>query len=412
LGFFGFFNVYAMRVCLSIAIEPMKTQFGWNATQEGFILSSFFVGYIVTQVPGGWLASRFGAKWVLSIGILWTAVLTLVTPFAARGSIYLLIALRVMEGVGEGVSYPAMHAMLSRWVPPLERSRLSNLCYSGAYVGTILGFPVSSALASSSFLGGWPAVFYLFGIIGILWFILWIPFVSNSPQEDPTISKEEREYIENSLQISSTEKLNVPWRNIFTNIHVWALVVNHTCNNWTFYTLLTWLPAYILHILNFDLAKSGFISVLPYIGLTVANIGGGVIADYMIAHWFSTTTVRKIFQCASFGLAGVCLAIIGHIQSVTLAVVVLTAAMTFVGLGGSGFGSNHLDIGAQYAGILMGISNTAATIPGIVSPILTGFILGEHPTVQNWQEVFYISSGVFGFGIIVWLLFASGKRQF
>jgi MFS family permease len=288
------------------------------------------------------------------------------------------------------------------------------LCYSGAYLGTIVGIPVSSTLCAISFLGGWPAVFYVFGTLGILWFLFWIPFVQNDPATDPTISIYEREYIETSMASAEDEapKKAIPWLKILTNLPFWALLINHTCNNWAFYTLLTWMPAYILHILHFDISSSGFISVLPYIGFTVAWIGGGQIADYMIAHWWSTTTVRKIFQTVGFAFGGVFLVVTGHLTSVVPAVASLTAAMTFMGLVGSGFANNHLDIGAEYSGVLMGITNTAATIPGIVSPVLTGWILGDTPHLQNWQNVFYISGGVFAFGIIVWLAFASGKRQF
>jgi len=322
-----------------------------------------------------------------------------------------------LEGVGEGVTYPAMHGLLGKWVPPQERTRLCTTSYSGAYLGTIIGIPVSSALCSSSFLGGWPSVFYLFGVLGILWFLVWIPFVSNEPALDPTISTYERDYIESSLALSTADDIenkpkSVPWGKILTNLPFWALIINHTCNNWAFYTLLTWMPAYILHILKFDMSSSGIISVLPYIGFTVTWVGGGQVADYMIAHWWSTTTVRKFFQVSGFALGGACLIITGHIKSVVPAVAMLTASMTFMGLVGSGFANNHLDIGAQYSGILMGITNTAATIPGIVSPVLTGWILGDTPDLHNWQNVFYISGGVFGFGIVVWLIFASGKRQF
>ena len=64
------------------------------------MLSAFFYGYIVTQLPGGWLATRFGGKWVFGIGVLGTAVLTLLTPLAAR-RYDALIFLRVVEGLME-----------------------------------------------------------------------------------------------------------------------------------------------------------------------------------------------------------------------------------------------------------------------------------------------------------------------
>ena len=67
----------------------------------GIVLSSFFYGYIITQLPGGVLALKCGGKNLFGLGILSTAVLTLLTPVAARASVGLLVALRVLIGLCE-----------------------------------------------------------------------------------------------------------------------------------------------------------------------------------------------------------------------------------------------------------------------------------------------------------------------
>lgn len=126
LAFFGFFNVYALRVNLSVAIVAMtenrtiehadktvtyEQYFDWNSKQKGLILSSFFYGYITTQLVGGYLGLLFGGNIVFGLGIGMTAILTLLTPIAANSSLSALIAIRVVEGVFEGVSYPCIHAV-------------------------------------------------------------------------------------------------------------------------------------------------------------------------------------------------------------------------------------------------------------------------------------------------------------
>ena len=67
----------------------------------GWILSAFFYGYIITQIPGGFLAGIVGGKLVLGVGIVMTAILSLLTPLAARLHVGALIALRVLEGIFE-----------------------------------------------------------------------------------------------------------------------------------------------------------------------------------------------------------------------------------------------------------------------------------------------------------------------
>ena len=129
-----------MRVNLSVAIVYMvnntainnitnHTQpshdgpFAWTEYDQGVILGMFFYGYVLTQLPGGRLAELFGGKWLFGVGVLVTAVFTLLTPVAAKTSLYFLYAVRIIEGLGEGVTFPAMLAMLARWSAPQERSR-------------------------------------------------------------------------------------------------------------------------------------------------------------------------------------------------------------------------------------------------------------------------------------------------
>ena len=117
--------------------------FDWGEREQGWLLGAFFYGYVATQIPGGRMAEKYGGKKLYGVGVLITAVFTLVTPLAANISIYALVLVRIIEGLGEGVTFPAMHAMLAVWVPPQERSRLAGLIYGGAQAGTVLSLPIS-----------------------------------------------------------------------------------------------------------------------------------------------------------------------------------------------------------------------------------------------------------------------------
>jgi MFS family permease len=333
-------------------------------------------------------------------------------PIAAEISLWLAVGTRVLVGLGEGVCFPSMHAMLSRWAPPHERSRLASIVYSGCYFGTVIAFPTSTALADSEF--GWAGIFYVFGGAAIAWVMLWVVIVSSSPATHSSISEEERRYIIDSLPpASSLSFRDIPWAKVAVCLPFWALLINHTASNWAFYTLLTWLPTYMKEVLNFDVHNAGFIAVLPYIALTVTVLVAGFVADLFIERkWLSTTAVRKICQGLGFSIAGGGLVAVGYATSVPLAVALMTIAGGAVGFTNSGFQVNHLDIAPNYAGILMGITNCVATIPGIVSPYLTGIILGDDQhDIERWRIVFFISAGVYAFGLVIWLLFASGKKQ-
>lgn len=261
LAFFGFFNVYALRVNLSVAIVAMTENrtvehsdgsvtyekfFDWDSKQKGYILSSFFYGYITTQFIGGYLGFHFGGNKIFAIGIGVTALLTLLTPAAAKLDFYLLLAVRIIEGIFEGVTFPCMYDVWSKWAPPLERTRMAGFAMAGNYVGTVVAMPLSGVIAVYL---GWESVFYIFGSIGILWVFLWIFIVKKSPQEDKWITQQERNYIIESLgnyeKINSAKFSGAPWKSIFSSKPVWAIIVAHFCESWGFFTLLTELPSFM-----------------------------------------------------------------------------------------------------------------------------------------------------------------------
>ncbi|XP_023610046.1 sialin isoform X4 [Myotis lucifugus] len=410
LAFFGFFILYALRVNLSVALVDMVDsnttlannrtskecaehsasmkvthnhtgkRYKWDAETQGWILGSFFYGYIITQIPGGYVASKVGGKLLLGFGILGTAVFTLFTPIAADIGVGALIALRALEGLGEGVTFPAMHAMWSSWAPPLERSKLLSISYAG--------------------------------IVGIIWFVLWIWLVSNTPETHKTISHQEKEYILSSLKNQLSSQKSVPWIPMLKSLPLWAIVVAHFSYNWTFYTLLTLLPTYMKEILRFNVQENGILSAVPYFGCWLCMLMSGQAADHLRAKWnFSTVCVRKFFSLIGMIGPAVFLVAAGFIGcDYSLAVAFLTISTTLGGFCSSGFSINHLDIAPSYAGILLGITNSFATIPGMIGPVIAKSLTPEN-TIREWQTVFWIAAAINVFGAIFFTLFGKGEVQ-
>jgi ACS family sodium-dependent inorganic phosphate cotransporter len=121
--FAAVFVCYIDRVNISLAIVPMAREFGWSKTTSGFVMSSFFIGYLLTQVPGGILAGRFGGKHVLAGGVLFWSLFTALTPPSAYAGFGALIGARILMGM---VTFPSiLHAVvaLGADVAPVARGR-------------------------------------------------------------------------------------------------------------------------------------------------------------------------------------------------------------------------------------------------------------------------------------------------
>ncbi|XP_025833022.1 sialin-like [Agrilus planipennis] len=425
LAFIGFFNIYSLRSNLSVAIIAMvenrtitlengttiyEQEFDWNSSQTGVLLSAFFWGYITTQLIGGILAERYGGKKLFGFGVFTTAVLTLFTPLVAKQSYAGLLALRIIEGIFEGVTYPSIHSVWARWAPPLERSRLATFAFAGSYVGAVVSLTLSGVIGDTL---GWESIFYIFGVFATLWFFCWCFLIAESPSEDRFISKEELDYISKSLNKNDEDnrKVKHPWKEILTSMPFWAITCSNFSENWGFNTLLTQLPTFMNDVLNFNLTASGSLSALPYLAMSICTMLSGFLADMCLKRkYLNTTQVRKIFNCGAFISQTVFMLGAAFLMSAVGSTICLTLA---VGLGGfalSGYGVNYLDIGPSHASVLMGISNTFATIPGMVSPTITGLIV-QNGTADEWRIIFYIAAGIYLIGCIIYGCFASGKLQ-
>ncbi|XP_063913674.1 sialin-like [Zophobas morio] len=423
LAFFGFFNCYTLRVNLSVAIVAMTTnrttvmgntitnespEFNWNSKTRGYVLGSFFYGYVTTQFIGGWLSMKIGGQKLFGLGIVTAGFLTLLTPWASRTSVYFLIVLRILEGVSQGFTFPCMNTMWSKWAPPLERTKLVTMALSGCYLGTVVAMAASAYLAETL---GWPSIFYVFGSISIIWFIIWMWFVSETPAEDPRISNTELDYILQSLgSVPEKRETEQALTKILTSAPVWAIIIYSFTDDWAFYTLLTQLPTYLEDRFGYDLEKIGFLSGLPYICTLSVVIFSGQLADWLRkTDIFTTTQVRKFFTCSACVAQVFLFIAMSHCSSVTVTVFCIVLGSGFAAWGYAGYGVNGLDIAPQHAGLIVGISNTAGSLAGIFSPIVAGYIVTN--SVEQWRIVFYVASGILLFGGAIYYIFGSGEVQ-
>ena len=403
LAFLSVFICYIDRVNISVAIIPMAEDFGWGLQTQGIVLSSFFVGYLLLQVVGGRLADRYGGKLVLGVGVLVWSLFTVITPGAAYLGIGLLILARIGMGMGEAVTFPAIYSMYARWIPSQERAKAVAFSASGIPLGTVFALIVTPIIVQRM---GWEWSFYLFGVVGVLWFVLWQRSMTSTPADHGSISAEELALI-SSNAIEQAAVGPVPWREFLSRGPVWAIIVAHFCANWSLYVLLTWLPTYVNKGLGVDYESVGWYTMMPHLALFLSLNVAGNVADRLIQRGMEVGRVRKLMQTISFASIATALLIVAQVDTAWMAIAVMSVGNALGACGVGGFGVNHMDIAPKYSGTLMGITNTAGTIPGIIGVYVSGLIL---ELTGSWALVFQVAAGVTLFGMVFYLVFASGKR--
>ncbi|GFQ97413.1 hypothetical protein TNCT_257221, partial [Trichonephila clavata] len=326
--------------------------FIWSSNLQGVVLGAYFYGYCFSQIPGGRLAEIFSGKWVFGISTIFTAFLSLLTPLAAHNGIGYLVAIRALQGLAQGVGLPVMSYMIGQWAPDSEKGIINTLVHAGINVGTIVAMPLVGFLCETDLFEGWPSAFYVSGMIGCVWFFLWCILVTDSPKNHPFISNKEQKYISSNQKMSLNKKVPpLPWKKILTSVPFWAVVICKTCQDWSFYTIMTDLPTYFSTILHFPIEENGFFTSLPHILQTILGIVVASVADYIVKKKIaSLIVVRKVCNSISglgcaLGLVGVCLA--GC--DVTLNKLLFIFSVTIEGFCYSGHALSLLDMSPEYA---------------------------------------------------------------
>ena len=261
---------------------------------------------------GGFLADRFGGKIVLGVGVLLWSFFTIVTPWAALSGMLGLLVARVCMGLGEAVTFPSVYSLVSRWFPSNETAKAVAINASGIPIGTVFALLLTPIIVEQL---GWEWAFYLFGLLGVAWYIAWTLTVTTNPEDHPKISTEELLYIRANAPAQG--KINTPPIGAFLrNKAVWAIIVAHFCTNWTSYVFLSWLPKYVNDGLGVPFAAIGLIAMLPHLTSFVCLNIAGNIADRHVQRGYATTFVRKLMQTIGFGGMATCLLLITTVDTV------------------------------------------------------------------------------------------------
>lgn len=421
--FFGMFLVYAMRLNLSVAVVSMTSyhpvqlpngtivqvrEFDWSSKDKGFLLSSFFYGYVLSEFPGGWLSKRFGGATILGLVVTCSSISTLLLPFVAEQGIMVIIIFRAVVGIFEGGSFPSMYTIFSRWAPNDEKSVLLSVGLTGPYAATAICLPLYGVL---SHYYGWRSLFYVSGVISLLWVALWFKEIRNDPKDDPKITQVELKYIQDSVGEQYKRKVKYPWKKIFTSLPVWAIFVTDLCECWGYFTMLTELPSFLNDVYQFDDHDAGILSGIPYIVTCIGSPLVGLFADYLRKNrGFSTTCVRKFCNSVCYFGQAAAIGLITLSPSPVHTMILLVIWMSLECFTVAGIFGNYLDIAPEYAGVIMGLANTFGCLAGSLGPMVAGFIVTNR-TRAEWNMVLLLCSGVYFIAATFFLIFASGEVQ-
>lgn len=362
LLFFSICINYIDRGLLSVSAPVIAKELALSPAKMGLLFSAFFWSYAVFQLAAGWLVDRYSVKWIYAGGYLMWSLATTATGFVYRFGPF--VGVRLALGVGESVAYPACSQIIARNFPEDRRGRANALIDVGSKIGPGLSILAGGFLVAEF---GWRALFVGVGVGSLLWLLPWILYVSDGRQEPPDVS----------VGASQANSSGGPsFLDVLRRRELWGTSAGLFSLGYVWYFLLSWLPSYLVNERGFSLERMAVLGSLPFWVMAVGSVCGGWGADGWIAHGGSPTRVRKTFVVA--GLLG-CAALIGPVaivKSSLLSILLVVASCFALGL----YTSNVWAItqtlaGPKAAGTWTGIQNALGNMGGVLSPMVTGFIV-------------------------------------
>ncbi|GAA4749623.1 MFS transporter [Flavisolibacter ginsenosidimutans] len=288
---------YMDRSNISVAGTALSKDFHLTSVQLGLVFSAFGWTYALLQIPGGWLADRFGPRPVYSCSLFGWSAATFFQGFVNGFSG--LLFLRLLIGAFEAPAYPTNNRIATAWFPDNERASAIALYTSGQFVGLAFLTPL---LVTAQHFFGWRGLFIATGLVGILWSFCWHLFYRD-PAKHPAVNEAELTYIEEGgglpqrRQKQSTEApKKLTWataRQAFTSKKLWGIYIGQFTINSTLWFFLTWFPTYLVKYRGLQFLTSGFLASLPFIAAFCGLLLSGFASDYLLKKNVSAGIARK-----------------------------------------------------------------------------------------------------------------------
>ncbi|XP_008550970.1 vesicular glutamate transporter 1 [Microplitis demolitor] len=391
-------------------IPDIDERYPWSQQIQGVVLSAYFVGPLLSSVPSGMLAEKFGGARVVAYATLIPALLNLLMPVAAGWHWSVVVVLRFLMGFSGSAVYPALHAMIARWAPPVEKGRFVWTMQGGPF-GAFVTFTLCSLIISAL---GWKAAFYITSGGMLAFWLLWVWLAYDTPDVHPTITENERSYIREQIGTSvSKQKLALPVAAMAKSPPFLVLLWAHFGNMWGIYFLSSNGPKYTLEILGLDMSSGGFLTGLPYIARLGAGAMFAAFGDFIRKrNILSVLWIRKLFMIFSHVGPGVSLLIMTYVEcNAFAAIAMMILALALNGAACQTSLQNHQDLAPNFAGSLYGVMNVFGSVPGFIIPAAVGALTNHHNGVDEWRWMFWISAIVFFSATVLFWIFGSASIQ-
>jgi sugar phosphate permease len=400
---------YIDRACISVVAPAISREFGFTKVQMGVIFSAFAWAYALGQIPGGWLGDYYGPRKVLSILVSFWSAMTMVTAQAFSFASFVVI--RFIFGLGEAGAFPTSTRAVQHWYPKSERGTVNGAMHSCATFAVSIVPPLVVAIMQA---WGWRSAFYIFGVVGVLWTIVYCLLYRNRPEQHGGVNEDELAHIrgraaDNTINAVRQEpkKPVVPWGIILHSPNTWFLSVGYGTYNYSMYFFVYWLPSYLVEHHHVSIKSMGFLASVPLFAGAIGGLTGGALTDFVYKKTGDLKRARRVVSVIALLGSAVFLVPSAVLAKPVAVIWCMSASVFFMTLLLGPAWAVAMDIGKEYSGSVSGVMNMVGNGTGAISPIVFGFLAQR----GMWVAPFVIATGVLVAGAFIWGLLVNPEKS-
>ncbi|WP_211748389.1 MFS transporter [Paenibacillus sp. Marseille-Q4541] len=354
---------YIDRTVISLALSQMGKDMSLDASLLGIVLSSFFLGYALMQIPGGWLADKFGSRKVIVIAVLFWSLFTGLSGFA--WSLTSLLLIRFLFGIGEGAYPAASTKAISDYFSKEKRTKAQSTMMSS----NALGGAIAPILCAPLLLWlGWRHTFLAISLLGIVIVIWFLYATRKAPVKQDTDA---------SASTSAKTANKGAYKELLRNSTLWKVMLLFFFANIASWGLSSWMPTYLMEVRGINLKDVGLLTAIPAFLMAIGMLISGRIIDKI-------GLSAKFFVTACLFLYGLFLFLITRSAGITEVIIFMSLAMicgsftlSFV------FTLPHRLISQKFVGTAFGMVNFGGQAAGILSPTIMGIFINATGSYNN-----------------------------
>lgn len=398
---------YVHRNCLGVIEKTVRGDLDLGLDEMAVVLSSFFFGYAVFQIPSGWLADRWGTRRLLSLlAVAWsvaTGAMALASGFVS------LTTLRFIGGSAQAGIFSCATKSISKWFPSTERGMTSGFLGSFMSVGGALAAITTGVLVR--FLS-WQWILLAYAVPGIVWavwFYVWFrdrPEEKMTPYGESTGSPTQSARVDAQDSVSSSTKVEspeppepTPWGMLLSAPTMWWIGGQQFFRAAGYIFYASWFATFLQETREVSLTKAGVMTSLPLWGVVIGSPLGGIFSDWLLTRTGSRRIARQGVAVTSMLGCAVLILAADVVENVWMAVFVISAGSFCSSFGGPCAYAVTIDVGGNHVATVFSMMNMCGNIGAAVFPLVVPPLV--HATA-DWDVVLFLFAGIYVAAAVCW----------